>query len=144
MISPGQKRLPRNSSKIPTVLVDRCLPPSFVKALQKFGVQNAYHLSDVYPDGGEQTEDLEWIKDAGEMGYVVLTRDRRVEKNSLEYQLIEKYGAKVFTITARSASKDTIGLYFGRQLHNILRRAKRSGPAFWSVRGYEPPRKPLP
>lgn len=134
----GQKQLPRNSRKNPVILVDRCLSHTFVKALRTYGV-NAFHLGDVYPDDGKYVEDTEWIADAGRHGYIVLTRDLRVQRNTLEFHAIQEYGAKVFAITAKQAAKEVVGLYFGRQMPNIVRRGKRPGPAFWRIRGNEPP-----
>jgi len=144
MTSPGQKKLPPNRAKTPTILVDRCLPRSLVDALRKYGLQNTHHIGDIYPNDAEDTPDTEWIKDAGERGYVVLTRDIMVEKNSLEFRQIQEYKAKVFTLTAKNATKDTMGLYIGRQIQNILRRGKREGPAFWSIRGSDDPRRAIP
>lgn len=134
MTSPGQKRLPRNSWKNPVILVDRCFSPTFAESLRKYGV-NAYHLGEVYPRGGKEVPDTEWIKDAGEKGYIVFTRDIRVQRNTIEFQAIQEHRAKVFAITARQASKETIGLYFGRQMPNIVRRGLSPGPALWRVRG---------
>lgn len=142
MKSIGQKKLPRNSWKNPVVLLDRCLPRTFADALKTYGV-NAYHIGDIYPNDAKHTEDTEWIADAGERGYIVLTRDLRVQRNSIEFHAVQEYGAKVFAMTAKDAPADVIGLYFGRQLPNIIRRGLRPGPAFWRIRGKEDPTRIL-
>lgn len=135
-ISTGQNR-PHRHSYQPLILVDRCLPPSLAESLRKHG-HDAKHLRDVYPDDGQWVPDLEWIEDAGNKEWIVLTRDLRLRDREDEFAALQEWGAKIFTITARNATKLHIGMLFGRQLPNIIRRGRKPGPAFWRIRGEQP------
>lgn len=96
---------------------------------------NAFHLGDIYGGDAQHVPDVLWLEGCGRRGYIVLTLDENVRRNAEEWDKLQQYGTKVFTVTARRPSESTIGLYVGRQIPNILNRDERPGPAYWRLRG---------
>jgi len=114
-------------------LIDRCLSPRLVVALQKFGYQ-AYRLGDLFGNDGQYVEDVTWIAEAGKRGLLALTTNPRMLYVPHEMAAIKDSGAHVFCIASPQHSRETKAMIIGRHLKRVVRRAARStAPCFWRL-----------
>ena len=68
------------------------------EALRAAGVEIRVH-DELFPQG---TQDVVWLKEAGENGWVVITRDDRIRYNQLEKQAVLAARLRFFSITSSS------------------------------------------
>jgi predicted nuclease of predicted toxin-antitoxin system len=115
-------------------MVDRCLPTSLVKALNKSPEITACHLHDVYGvKPGELVEDVQWIADCGREGWIVVTQNKFMKKVTRELEAIENHRTKVFSLTSADLPQSEQGLVVGRNLLRMIRRDKRDSGCFWRI-----------
>jgi D-serine deaminase-like pyridoxal phosphate-dependent protein len=97
--------------------------------LEKFGF-DVVHMRDHYPNGGQDTEDVEWIRDSAAHGYIAITCNPYLIGVPHEKEAILATGAKVFSISKANHTRDGRALIFGRHLLRIKRRARVDGGCF--------------
>lgn len=115
-------------------MVDRCLPNSLVKALNKSPEIMACHLHDVYGvKPGELVEDVQWIADCGREGWTALTQNKFMMKVPHELDAIKQHKARVFSFTAADLGSVEQGLVVGRNILRIVRRDRRNAGCFWRI-----------
>jgi hypothetical protein len=68
------------------------------EALRAAGVDIRVH-DELFPQG---TQDVDWLKEAGANGWVVITRDGRIRYNQLEKQAVIAARLRFFSITSSS------------------------------------------
>ncbi len=73
--------------------VDENIGPDFVKGLRLLGYDNIEHISEKFPAG---TLDEVWLRYVGEMGYVLITKDKKIRKNPKEKAALVKYRIVAF------------------------------------------------
>lgn len=79
--------------------IDRSLGRKKVpEALRAAGVEIRVH-DELFPQG---TQDVDWLKEAGANGWVVITRDARIRYNQLEKQAVIAARLRFFSITSSS------------------------------------------
>lgn len=122
----------RSSRRVP-LLLDRCISPPMADGLRKFGY-TVIPMRDHYGKHNAQfVSDVEWIKDAHEFGWAVLTANPKILFTPHEIDLIEELGVKVFCLASAQHNRESRGLVFGRHLLTIQRRWVRKGPVFWRL-----------
>jgi hypothetical protein len=77
------------------LFVDRSLESTSPAALQKLGATVVVHDDHFRRD----TEDADWIKKVGELGWVILTKDQRIRHRPLERAAVIATGARLFALT---------------------------------------------
>ncbi len=123
----GSKR-----SRERNVLLDRCVPPSIIRALNHFQI-TVRTLEDVYPGRSEDVQDVEWIRDCGQHGWLGLTQNFLIGHTPIEKAAIRESGAQVVTYTSANLAADTRAMIYGRHLLTIRRHCRVPGPGLWKL-----------
>jgi PIN domain-containing protein len=71
-------------------------------ALRAAGVEIRVH-DELFPQG---TPDVDWLREAGANGWIVITRDDRIRYNQLEKQAVIAARLRFFSITSSSLTGD--------------------------------------
>jgi hypothetical protein len=115
-------------------LVDRSLGVKLAGDLQALGFV-VHRLEPVY--GAERApvvEDTEWLNDAGRLGWLVLTKDKRIRSNRLERERIVAAGARVVCLTSGSLTGDRQrAIVIIHHIHRIVARGARPGPFVYAL-----------
>lgn len=131
-IAPGRPR-PRNNDLI--VLVDRCLPPEVAYELTKMDNFYGIPLKDQYGEqDAQQLADVDFLAEAGQWGWGVLTQNPRMWQVPLERDCIVANRTRVFSLDNPNANRTLKGMVLGRHLLSIRRRMRREDPCFWRLR----------
>ena len=125
-----RKRVP----KPPTILVDRCLSGRFDRAIRVLGCPTL-SLEHAFSGRSEDVEDVEWIRLAGENGWLCLTQNPRIWGVKHEREAILEYKTRVFSLARGTYLADSQGVLFGRRWLSIVRRGARPEPCFWTISG---------
>ncbi len=118
----------------PIFLIDRCLGKSFDRAIRVLGFP-ILTLADAFDGRSEDVEDVEWIRLAGERGWLCLTQNPRIWGVKHEREAILEAGTRVFTLANGNYIADAKGVLFGRRWLSIVRRGARPEPCFWTLSG---------
>lgn len=87
----------------PTFFVDECcLGKQLVEALQKAGAIVEVH-SDHFPPS---KPDVEWLEEVSQKGWIVITKDDKISRNTSEQLVVAISNAKVFIWATANASRD--------------------------------------
>lgn len=104
------------SSKPLTLFIDRALGAEVVpSALIAAGAAVERHQDHFADD----TEDRVWIADVTGRGWAILTKDKRIRRNQLERETLEKAGAAAFILTAGDISGADMASAFVRAFPRI-------------------------
>ena len=84
-----------------TFFIDRCLGGKCIaEVLRRSGITVEIH--DEHFDKGAQ--DVEWIPQVGQRGWIVLTKDKNISKNHLERLAVASAGVKMFILASQPLS----------------------------------------
>lgn len=125
----SRKRSATKPSALPeplVCLIDECLGRYAVpNALRAEGVEVVLH-HEIFAPG---TDDEEWLRALSRRpDLVVLTKDTRIRKRTLERQALERAGLKVFALSAGNLSGVEQAAVFVRALPRIRRLVAQPGP----------------
>jgi len=121
------------------VLVDRCLPPTVAQGLDRFDWIHAAALVDLYTHA-EHVPDVQFLEDAGQAGWCVVTQNPKMAFNPPEADVIRQHGTHVFCLARADYPPITQGLILGRNILRIRRRIALSSGCFWRVSERDPRR----
>ena len=129
-----KKRLGANLPSPPEQLVffvDRCLGRKIVpSALMQAGEEVRMH-DDFFP---QNATDPDWLKVAGQKGWVVVTKDKHIRHRGLETQALLAAGVRAFVLTGRGdKSGEEIGQIFAKALPKIKRGCAKWDAPFIAV-----------
>lgn len=94
-----------------TFFIDRCLGKKFiVETLKNAGISIEIHDDHFAPDA----QDVDWMAQVGKKGWVVLTKDARIGRNSLEKIAVASAHIKMFTLASQSISGQEMAEIFFR------------------------------
>lgn len=116
----------------PTILIDRCLGNTFDRAIRVLSGP-AHNLEGLFPGRSEQVSDVEWIKYAGERGWLCFTQNPRIWGVQHERDALIESGARVFSLANGNYIADAKGVLFGRYWVSITRRSLAPGACFWTL-----------
>lgn len=85
----------------------------------------------------QSVQDVEWIREAAERGWVVVTANPRIARVEHEIGLICELGVNVFCLGNPNQNRELRALIVGRHYLTIRRRWRRSGPSFWRLYPHE-------
>lgn len=118
-------------------------PPEFFvdRSLGRYEVPNALRahglavraMFEVYPEDEQRIEDEVWLRDVGERGWIVLTKDERIRRLAVEIAAIREGRAKVFYLANANQRGDEQAEMFVRHRHRIVQRAAKPGPFVYAV-----------
>lgn len=106
---------PRDST---VFFVDRCLGLRTVPdALQSAGFRVERH-DDHYPPW---MTDAEWLPEVGRQGWVILTKDKRLDKNQIELRALYNSGTPSFVLTGGSMTGEEAAAAFITAMPTVFR-----------------------
>jgi len=70
-----------------TFFFDNNISPTLVEGLKGFG-EDVCHLKDYFP---EDTPDPQWLKAIGQNNWILITRDKAINRRPVEKQAIKQY-----------------------------------------------------
>ncbi len=107
-----------SDSKGTVFFIDRCLGKHpITEELRGTGVQVEVH-DDHFPSGAT---DAQWIPQVGKMGWIVLTKDKRITYNALERQAVARAGIRMFTLASTGLSGEDTAFAFKKALNPMLK-----------------------
>lgn len=84
-----------------TFFIDRCLGKKFiVETLKGAGISIKIH-DDHFP---QDAQDVDWMPEVGKKGWVILTKDVKIGRNSLEKIAVARAQIKMFALASQSLS----------------------------------------
>lgn len=86
------------SSQDFTFFVDRCLGKKLATVLKAQGLTVEIH--DRHFD--KNAKDIDWLPTVGQRGWVVLTKDERIAKRSLERLAVASAGVRMFVLVSQN------------------------------------------
>ena len=103
---------------------------SVVTALREAGAV-VQRLTEIFPKG---TPDEVWLAKAGENGWVVLTRDKRIRYRQLERLALQAAKVRTFVFTGGNVTGKDTGVILARRLRQLEKLARSvSGPFIYTV-----------
>lgn len=118
---------PKNPPAAPVFFIDRSLGGKFVvEALKAAGVTVIVH-DDVF---NQATEDVAWLKEAGNKNWVVLTKDSAIRRNPHELQMFQQAKVKAFVLTRKGLSGLEMAEIFIKALPGMMRRIEKTEAPF--------------
>lgn len=117
----------------PEFFVDRSLGKSIVAGLRAAGLR-VRSMADVYGEEAAQLlADEIWLRDAGEMDWVVLTKDDAIRRRPAERDALTEAEVRVFCLTNRNMRAVAQTERFVANRHRIVRQARKPGPYIYGV-----------
>jgi predicted nuclease of predicted toxin-antitoxin system len=102
----------------PHFFIDRCLGKNVIAdALRNAGASVQIHDDHFAPDAPDQ----EWLQRVADRGWIVLTKDKRIRRRSVEIIAIRNAKAKVFCLTAGDLTAPEMSEIFVGALQKMLR-----------------------
>lgn len=100
------------SPKETVFFIDRCLgSKQIVKALRQTGITVEIH--DDHFD--KNAQDVDWLPEVGKKGWLLLTKDANIGKNTLERMAVTNAGIRMFILASQNLS--------GTDMANIFQEA---------------------
>ena len=104
--------------KTTVFFIDRCLGKHpIIETLRGTGVTVEIH-DDHFP---QNTLDQDWIPRVGEWGWIILTKDERIARNSIERQAVARVGARMFNLASKKLSGEETAFAFRDALPFMLK-----------------------
>ena len=102
----------------PPLFIDRCLGKNVIAdALRNAGAKVEIHDDHFAPDA----PDHEWLRQVAERDWIVLTKDKRIRRRSVEIIAIRNARARVFCLTAGDLTAAEMAQIFVGALQRIFR-----------------------
>jgi hypothetical protein len=107
--------------------IDRCLGkhPIFEK-LRETGIRVEIH-DDHFPPN---TLDADWIPKIGEWGWIILTKDARIARNTLERQAVARAEIRMFTLASGNLTGEETAIAFQKALEPMLKFIEKNDSPF--------------
>ena len=88
-------------------------------------------LADHFPT---ETPDVEWLKAVGDKGWVVLSKDGRIRRDSVERAALKSAGVQAFFLTQQGLTGDEMAEIFANALPGMVSRAhSRPAPFIYTL-----------
>jgi hypothetical protein len=113
--------------------VDRSLGKSVVAGLREVGL-TVPSMADIYGEQqAQRLPDESWLRDAGEHGWVVLTKDDAIRRRPAERDAMIQASVRVVCLTtAQLRGADQIERFVSNR-HRIARQSRKPGPYIYGV-----------
>ena len=76
-------------------------------------------LADHFP---VDTPDVEWLKAVGDKGWIVLTKDKRIRRDSVERAALKSAGVRAFFLTQQALTGEEMADIFAGALQGMVNR----------------------
>ena len=119
---------------LPDLFVDRSLGRKKVPELLRAAGLRLVTLAEYYGiPADESVSDQEWLRLAGERGWLVFTKDTRLRYNRAEKEALETYRVRCFSLTGKNLSAGELAQRFLGNLPAIVRACNEPGPFDYAV-----------
>ncbi|MBA2556392.1 MAG: hypothetical protein H0V12_03440 [Chloroflexi bacterium] len=115
----------------PEFLVNRSLGRFDVARMLRNRGHVARTLFDVYGAREQEMPDTDFLRDAGDNNWLVLTGDKSMRRRPLERVAILETGAKVFALSSNQLRSHDQVARIEQHLDRIVRCHHRAGPLFY-------------
>lgn len=113
----------------PEFFIDRALGKRIVEELRKAG-----HVVHAHDDHFQQTAlDIEWLPVIGEKGWVLLTKDARIRKNSVEKNVLIQSNVAAFFLTSGNCTGEENLQIILKAMARIERTVKKINRPFIAI-----------
>lgn len=121
--------LPKPPAPPPEFFVDRSLGRHIVAdAIRALGYV-VHSMADVYPDGEDQrVADTQWIAEADERGWVVLTKDERITRRPDEQAALAASQLRVFALGTQDMTGPEMAERYVANINRLVQRSRKQGP----------------
>ena len=121
--------MPKPPAPPPEFFVDRSLGRHIVAdAIRALGYV-VHSMADVYPDGEDQrVADTQWIADADERGWVVLTKDERITRRPNEQAALAASQLRVFALGTKNMTGPEMAERYVANINRIVQRSRKERP----------------
>ena len=110
----------RRSHGSVTFFIDHSLGGKLIaRRLRELGAQIEI-LADHFPT---ETPDIEWLKAVGEKGWIVLSKDGRIRRDTVERAALKSAGVRAFFLTQQGLTGDEMAEIFANALPKMVRLA---------------------
>ena len=115
--------------------VDRSLGRHVVPSVLREAGAVVHVMAEVYGERvGQGLADEEWLRDAGEHGWVVLMKDARIRYRPAELQALADHGVRAFCLTNANLRGAQMAARLVANLARIIRIAEQhTGPYIYGV-----------
>jgi hypothetical protein len=129
-----RSRQPRDPP--PEFFVDRSLGYHLLPdALRALGFV-VHTMRSVYGPGAEErVPDTVWLEQAGQAGWVALTKDDAIRRRPAELEAVAAHGVRAFCLTNANLTGEQQRDRFLENLNRMIQRSRRPGP--WICAAYE-------
>lgn len=123
----------RKPEQWPEFFVDRSLGKSIVEGLRAAGL-TVRSMADVYgEERAQRLPDEVWLRDAGEKGWIVLTKDDAIRRRPAERDAMIAAAVRVFCLTtAQLRGAEQLERFLVNR-HRIIRQSRKAGPYIYGV-----------
>ncbi|MFN9600883.1 MAG: hypothetical protein ACK56T_17820 [Dolichospermum sp.] len=110
-----------------TFFTDRCLGAGTVpEKLRHAGIQVEIHDQHF----GQGTQDVDWLPEIGQRGWVVLTKDERISRNKLERIAVARAQIKMFILTSQGLKGEEMAEIFIKATEQMQRFVRKHPAPF--------------
>lgn len=119
---------------LPDLLLDRSLGSVQVPRILRAAGLRLQTLVDVYgsPDD-ERIEDPDWLRHAGEHGWVVFMKDQRIRYREVERAAVQDSNVRAFCLSSGNLRSSEMAGHFLARLDAITEACADPGPFLYSV-----------
>jgi predicted nuclease of predicted toxin-antitoxin system len=117
---------PNDSSDPIVFYIDRCLGRKLAQTLQDQGLTIALH-DDHFP---QNALDVEWLPKVGQRGWVVLTKDTRISRNTTERLSVAFHNIRMFALTSQNLTGEEMANAFVAAIDRIYKHLRQYDAPF--------------
>ncbi|HEX6254378.1 MAG TPA: hypothetical protein VFZ70_01070 [Euzebyales bacterium] len=114
-------------------MIDRSLGRYQVPQAVRGRGATAYTLFDLYGEHEQEMPDVEWLSDAGQNGYPILTADKNIRRTAEELAEVERCAVVMFALPNSNMSGSEQVARFMTNWNRILQACRKPGPRIYSV-----------
>lgn len=123
-----------HSAGLPPLFLDRSLGRYTVPDILRAAGWQLVTLAEHYgTPADEDIPDTEWLRMAGNEGWVALTKDKRIRYQTENKEALTKNGVRCFCITNQSLSGDDLAYRFLNNKERMVKACRQPGPFFYAV-----------
>lgn len=119
-----------SSDRQPEFFFDRSLGKISAHRLREQG-HVVHRIAEHYPNDAQQIADEDWISEGCRLGWVLLTKDRRIRYRAQELAALQD--GFLFCLSDGNANLDTISETWSLAMPAIHRAVARRAAGFWHV-----------
>lgn len=118
----------------PEFLVDRSLGRHTIPQALRSLSYTVHTLDSLYGEAkSQQVLDQTWLEEAGNRGFIVLSKDDAIRRNRLEFEAVRKFAVKLFVLTTARMTGNQQRDRIVSNIHRIVQQARKPGPYIYGI-----------